>query len=59
MLFMHANTNDLQQLMDWVESGQVRVVIDRTYSLRDTAEAIQYVAQGHSRGKVVITTEEG
>ena len=59
MLFMHANTDDLQLLMQWVERGQVRTVIDRTYSLRDTAEAILYVAQGHSRGKVVITMEDG
>jgi NADPH:quinone reductase-like Zn-dependent oxidoreductase len=30
-------------------------VIDRTYPLRQTPEAIRYLEQGHARGKVVIT----
>ena len=30
-------------------------MIDRTYPLRETPEAIRYLEQGHARGKVVIT----
>ncbi len=30
-------------------------VIDRTYPLSETAEAIGYIGEGHARGKVVIT----
>jgi NADPH:quinone reductase-like Zn-dependent oxidoreductase len=30
-------------------------MIDRTYPLSDTPEAIRYLGQGHARGKVVIT----
>jgi NADPH:quinone reductase-like Zn-dependent oxidoreductase len=30
-------------------------VIDRTYPLEDTAAAVQYLEQGHARGKVVIS----
>ena len=30
-------------------------MIDRTYPLRQTPEAIRYLEQGHARGKVVIT----
>jgi NADPH:quinone reductase-like Zn-dependent oxidoreductase len=42
-------------LGELVEAGKVVPVIDRTYPLSDTAEAIGYLEQGHARGKVVIT----
>jgi len=40
-----------------IESGSVTPVIDRTYSLSDTAEAIRYVETGHARGKVVVAVD--
>jgi NADPH:quinone reductase-like Zn-dependent oxidoreductase len=46
---------DLLVLKELIETGKVRPVIDRTYPLSETAEAIRYVEQGHARGKVVIT----
>lgn len=46
---------DLLTLADLLTTGQVRPVIDRTYPLDDAAEALRYVAAGHTRGKVVIT----
>ena len=33
----------------------VTPVIDRTYPLDEAADALRYVAAGHTRGKVVIT----
>jgi len=33
----------------------VTPVIDRTYRLSETPEALGYVGEGHARGKVVIT----
>jgi NADPH:quinone reductase-like Zn-dependent oxidoreductase len=33
----------------------VKPVIDRTYSLSETADAFRYLEKGHARGKVVIT----
>jgi NADPH:quinone reductase-like Zn-dependent oxidoreductase len=38
-----------------IETGEVTPVIDRSYQLSETAEAIEYVGEGHARGKVVIT----
>jgi NADPH:quinone reductase-like Zn-dependent oxidoreductase len=35
--------------------GEVSPVIDRTYQLSETPEAIRYLEAGHARGKVVIT----
>jgi NADPH:quinone reductase-like Zn-dependent oxidoreductase len=46
---------DLVALAGMVDSGQVRPVIDRTFPLTGTADAFAYLAQGHARGKVVIT----
>jgi NADPH:quinone reductase-like Zn-dependent oxidoreductase len=33
----------------------VTPVIDRTYPLSETAKAIDYLTEGHARGKVVVT----
>ena len=46
---------DLITLGHLVESGRVRPVIDRTYKLNQAAEAMRYLAEGHARGKVVVT----
>ena len=49
------NKDDLQLLKELIEAGDVTPVIDRTYSLSETPEAIRYLEEGHARGKVVIT----
>ena len=52
------NHNDLALLGDLMQSGKVTPVIDRTYkSLGEVQDALQYLEQGHARGKVVITVE--
>jgi NADPH:quinone reductase-like Zn-dependent oxidoreductase len=45
---------DLIALSELIESGQVTPVIDKTYPLSEAADAIQYMQDGHARGKVVI-----
>ena len=49
------NNDDLATLKELAEAGKVTPVIDRTYPLSETPEAIGYVEQGHTQGKVVIT----
>jgi NADPH:quinone reductase-like Zn-dependent oxidoreductase len=51
------NKGDRQFLKELIEAGKVTPVIDRTYSLSETPEAIGYVGEGHARGKVVIAVE--
>ncbi len=55
MYLAEPNGKDLTQLKEWIESGKVKPVIDRTYPLRDTPEAFRYLEKEHARGKVVIT----
>jgi NADPH:quinone reductase-like Zn-dependent oxidoreductase len=49
------NKKDLVLMRELMESGKVRSVIDRTYSLSDVPEAVRYLEEGHAQGKVVIT----
>ena len=49
-----ANADDLNVFRELIEDGGVTPVIDRTYTLEETAEAVRYVAAGHTRGKVVV-----
>ena len=45
---------DLLELNKLLESGQIRSVIDRSYPLSETADAIRYQETGRARGKVII-----
>jgi NADPH:quinone reductase-like Zn-dependent oxidoreductase len=49
------NNEDLAFLKELIDTGKVTPVIDRTYRLSETPEALGYVGEGHARGKVVIT----
>jgi NADPH:quinone reductase-like Zn-dependent oxidoreductase len=51
------NQEDLAILEELFEAGKVVPVIDRRYTLSETAEALQYLEEGHARGKIVITME--
>ncbi len=56
LVVLNATTDrdELEAVMALVESGAVRPVMDRTFSLAEAAEAIRYVEVGHTRGKSVV-----
>jgi NADPH:quinone reductase-like Zn-dependent oxidoreductase len=57
MGFKAANISqsDMTYMKELLETGKIKPVIDRRYSLSEVPEAIRYVEEGHARGKVVIT----
>ena len=52
------NNDDLVALRELVEAGRVMPVIDSTYALAKTPEAIDRVATGHARGTVVVSVSQ-
>lgn len=53
-----ASKDDLLFLKDLIESGKMRTVIDRTYTLDQIREAHEYVEQFRKKGNVVINVVE-
>ena len=51
------NQEDFVTLKELMESGKIVPVIDRRYSLGETAQAVRYFEEGHTRGKIVITVD--
>jgi NADPH:quinone reductase-like Zn-dependent oxidoreductase len=52
--FPRFRAEDLLLLKRLAESGVLRPVIDRTYSLDEIVEAHRYVEEGHKRGNVIV-----
>lgn len=52
-----ANKEDLEFLADLMEKKIIRPVIEKRYSFDRTAEAMNYLSQGHSSGKVIINIQ--
>jgi NADPH:quinone reductase-like Zn-dependent oxidoreductase len=50
-----SNPDDLTALARLIEAGEVTPVLDRTYSLPETADALTYQGEGHAQGKTVVT----
>lgn len=53
--FMQANGQQLKALAALYDAGVLKPVIDRTFTFDETVNAIEYLEQGHAKGKVVVT----
>jgi len=49
------NKQDLTTLGDLAQTEKIKPVIERTYKLSEAPEAMRYLAEGHARGKLVLT----
>lgn len=52
-----ASVEDLSLLVNWMEEGKLKPVIDKVYPLSQTAEAHRHYETGHSKGRVVISID--
>ncbi len=48
------NTNDLTFIKELIETGKIKPVLDKTYSLNQIVEAFQYFESGRAKGKIII-----
>jgi NADPH:quinone reductase-like Zn-dependent oxidoreductase len=46
---------DLLIIKELLEEGKLVPVIDKCYSLSETAKAVRYLVKEHAQGKVIIT----
>jgi alcohol dehydrogenase len=53
--FPRLRGDDLLHVKRLAESGELKPVIDCTYSLDEMVEAHRYVEEGHKRGNVIVT----
>jgi NADPH:quinone reductase-like Zn-dependent oxidoreductase len=55
VLAVNSNLQDLVYIAELCEAGKVVPVIDRRFPLSEVPEAIRYLGEGRTKGKVVIT----
>ncbi|MGB6673893.1 MAG: zinc-binding dehydrogenase, partial [Candidatus Nitrosopolaris sp.] len=53
--FTQANRQLLTKLAEWVDQNNIKVNIDKTFSIDEAADALDYQKDVHPRGKVVLT----
>jgi len=57
LLVVQTESKDLVHMTELIQSGKVKLVIDKRYTLSETADALRYLGEGHAKGKVVITVQ--
>ena len=55
LIMAKINKEDLAVLSDLMHAGKISPVIDKRYSLKDVPEAMRYMGEGHTLGKIIIT----
>jgi NADPH:quinone reductase-like Zn-dependent oxidoreductase len=53
-LFMRANGDQLSEITALIDQGVIRPVMDRVFPFESTEEALDFVDEGRTKGKVVV-----
>jgi alcohol dehydrogenase len=53
--FTQVNRHRLDKLAEWVDQNNIKVNLDKTFSLDEAGKALDYQKDVHPRGKVVLT----
>jgi alcohol dehydrogenase len=53
--FTQVNRERLTKLAEWVDQNNIKVNVDKTFSIDEAADALDYQKDVHPRGKVVLT----
>jgi NADPH:quinone reductase-like Zn-dependent oxidoreductase len=53
-ILMKHNPSDLNIVKEWIESGKIKVHIDKEFALEEIATAHKYAQEGHSKGKNIV-----
>jgi NADPH:quinone reductase-like Zn-dependent oxidoreductase len=54
-ILAHEPNKNLNLLHELIESGKLKVIVDKTFPLEKTADAFQYFGEGNFKGKVIVT----
>jgi len=57
LLAVRLGAQRLAPLVELCQAGKVATVIDRRYPLSQVPQALQYLGEGHAKGKVVVIAE--
>jgi NADPH:quinone reductase-like Zn-dependent oxidoreductase len=52
------NAEELAEIGKLIDANKIKVVVSQTYSLADAVKALQQVATGHTRGKIVLKVRD-
>ena len=52
-----SNSTDLAFVINLVNEGKIKPVIDKIFPLADAGNAFRYIESGHAAGKVVVVVD--
>ncbi|MGK4567552.1 NADP-dependent oxidoreductase [Flavobacterium sp. 3HN19-14] len=52
---VESNGEDMKQLAEWLESGQLKATVSEIYDFKDMAKAHESIEKAKTRGKIVVT----
>jgi NADPH:quinone reductase-like Zn-dependent oxidoreductase len=53
-LFARPDADQLAEIGELLKTGRIRPVIDKVFSFSQAKEALEYLAQGRAKGKIVV-----